>query len=92
MYPGDVVKQTYRMWENVQVLLNEAGADYDNVMQLVIYLRDISDYHTVKPLFDEKFPDIPKVFTLAPVCRPQWLIEMECVALKPAEYSQFNPF
>ena len=92
MYPGDVVKQTCRMWENVQVLLNEAGADYDNVMQLVIYLRDISDYHTVKPLFDEKFPDIPKVFTLAPVCRPQWLIEMECVALKPAEYSQFNPF
>lgn len=92
MYPGDIKKQTFRMWENVQVLLNEAGADYDNVMQLVVYLRDISDYHTVKPMFDEKFPDIPKIFTLAPVCRPQWLIEMECVALKKANYPQFRHF
>ncbi len=92
MYPGNIVKQTYRMWENVEVLLGEAGATYDNVMHLIIYLRDISDYHTVKPLFEEKFPNIPKVFTLAPVCRPQWLIEMECVALTEKNCPLFNPF
>lgn len=92
MYPGDIVKQTHRMWENVEVLLNEAGATYNNVMQLIIYLRDISDYPTVKPLFDGKFPNIPKVFTLAPVCRPQWLIEMECVALTEQNNPQFKAF
>ncbi len=92
MYVGDVRKQTLRMWENVEVLLNEAGASYDNVMHLIVYLRDFSDYNTVKPMFDEKFPDIPKIFTLAPVCRPQWLIEMECVALSKADHPQFNPF
>ena len=92
MYPGDVKKQTLRMWENVEVLLNEAGASYDNVMQLVVYLRDISDFHTVKPMFDKRFPNIPKIFTLAPVCRPQWLIEMECVAITLTEQPQYNPF
>lgn len=92
MYPGDIKRQTLRMWENVQVLLNEAGADYDNVMQLVVYLRDIADYPTVKPMFEERFPEIPKIFTLAPVCRPQWLIEMECVALTNAKHLEFNAF
>ena len=92
MFPGDVIKQTHRMWENVQVLLNEAGADYDDVMQLIVYLRDIADYNTIKPMFDEKFQKKKKIFTLAPVCRPQWLIEMECVALTKADFPQFRTF
>ena len=92
MHVGDVKKQTLRMWENVGVLLEEAGATYDDVMHLIVYLRDISDYPTVKPMFEERFPDIPKIFTLAPVCRPQWLIEMECVAITKAENKGFKDF
>jgi hypothetical protein len=30
----------------------------------------------------ERFPEHPKVFLLAPVCRPGWLVEMECMAVK----------
>ena len=58
MYPKDIVKQTHRMWENVEALLKEADCSYDEVSEMVV------------------------VIVQAPVCRPSWLIEMECMAVK----------
>ena len=84
MHVGNVQQQTLRMWENVETLLNEGGMSYDDVMQIIVYLRDSADYEMVKRMFEQKFPQIPTVFTLAPVCRPTWLIEMECMAVKKA--------
>jgi enamine deaminase RidA (YjgF/YER057c/UK114 family) len=84
LHVGNVQQQTLRMWENVEALLGEGGMTYDDVMQIVVYLRDCADFQIVKQMFDEKFPRMPIVFTLAPVCRPTWLIEMECMAVKQA--------
>ena len=92
VHVGDIVNQTYRMWENVETLLKEGGMTYDDVMQIVVYLRDCADYEIVQKMFEEKFSNIPYVITLAPVCRPTWLIEMECVAVKKAENTQFRNF
>ena len=92
MYVGDIEMQTRRMWENVEKLLDEAGMTMDDAAQLIVYLRDTADYEMVSRMFREKFPDIPTVFTLAPVCRPTWLIEMECIAIKSAENNNFNDF
>lgn len=83
VHPGDIRKQTLRMWENVETLLEEAGCTYEHVGHLLVYLRDISDYTVVEEMFEERFPGIPKVYLLAPVCRPGWLIEMECMAVRP---------
>ncbi len=47
---------------------------------MIVYLRDVSDYALVKGYLDSRFPNVPKVVLLAPVCRPHWLIEVECVA------------
>ncbi len=91
MYVGNVQQQTFRMWENVETLLNEGGMSYEDVMQIIVYLRDSADYEMVKGMFDQKFPHIPTVFTLAPVCRPTWLIEMECMAVKKAN-NDFRDF
>ncbi len=87
MHEGDIARQTKRMWENVETLLAEGGATYKDVAQLVVYLRDIADFAEVKRMFSERFPDIPTVFTLAPVCRPSWLIEIECLAILPQKTS-----
>lgn len=81
LYVGDIMRQTSRMWENVEALLQEAGANFSDVMQMVVYLRDIADYSVVNAMFRTRFPDIPLAITLAPVCRPTWLIEMECMAV-----------
>ena len=82
MYAGDVHRQTERMWENVEALLKEADCGFGDVGHIIVYLRDIADYAVVKEMFDKRFPDTPRVITLAPVCRPGWLVEMECMAVK----------
>ncbi len=92
VYVGDVKKQTLRMWENVETLLNEAGTTFDDVMQIIVYLRDAADYEVVNKMFEERFSNIPHIITLAPVCRPKWLIEMECVAIKKSHNPSFRKF
>ncbi len=93
VHVGDIVRQTERMWENVEALLAEADMNMaEHVAQIIVYLRDMADYTTVSRLFTERFPHIPTVITLAPVCRPEWLIEMECIALAPQQHEQFRPF
>ncbi len=81
VYPGDIIGQTGRMMENVAVLLEEGGATTNDIVQSIIYLRDTADYQVVKRFFDTFYPSIPRLIVLAPVCRPGWLIEMECIAV-----------
>ena len=92
MYPGDIRQQTHRMWENVETLLAEADCTFDDMAHLIVYLRDIADYSVVRQMFEERFPNVPTVFLLAPVCRPGWLIEMECMAVKKMENPEFSAF
>ena len=89
---GDIILQTKRMWKNVEALLKEGNSDFDDVMQIIVYLRDTADYEVVKALFAERFPHIPTVITLAPVCRPTWLVEMECIAVKERQNEKFRKF
>lgn len=81
MHVGNIRLQVERMLENVEVLLAEGNASFGDVMQLVVYLRDMADYEVVQTMIESRLPQIPKVFTLAPVCRPTWLVEMECIAV-----------
>ena len=91
--PGDIRKQTERMWENVEALLAEAECTFDDVGQMIVYLRDPADYPVVQSMYNERFPHTPKVITLAPVCRPGWLIEMECMGVKQVDNgSKYAPF
>ena len=82
VHVGDIRLQTLRMWENVGALLREGGMDFTDVMHLVVYLRDMADYELVKEMYEERFHDKPYVIVHAPVCRPGWLVEMECMAVK----------
>jgi len=81
LYEGDVKKQTNRMIENVEVLLSEAGCGFDNLASMIVYLRDPADYAVVKRIIEKRFPERPYVIVQAPVCRPGWLVEMECIAI-----------
>lgn len=80
LHVGDVCAQTDRMLENISVLLEEGGADWDKVSYALVYLRNAGDYSKVEAMLSERLGGIPHVVTLAPVCRPDWLIEMECMA------------
>jgi enamine deaminase RidA (YjgF/YER057c/UK114 family) len=92
MFAKDVEKQTRRMWENVEALLKEADCTYDDVCEMVVYLRDVADYELVRSLYEERFPQKPYVIVHAAVCRPGWLVEMECMAVKKMENNNYDTF
>jgi enamine deaminase RidA (YjgF/YER057c/UK114 family) len=80
---GDVIAQTARMLENVETLLAEADCATADMMHAIVYLRDPADYRVVESIISRRLEGVPYVIVHAPVCRPGWLIEMECMALKP---------
>jgi len=92
VHTGDIVAQTERMWENVETLLAEGGATFEDVAHMIVYLRDIADYEMVREKYARRFPEVPCLFTLAPVCRPAWLIEMECMAIRKNQNSEWDVF
>ena len=91
-HPKDIVRQTHRMWDNVEALLREADSSYDEVTVMIVYLRDFADYDVVRRLYDERFPEKPRIIVHAPVCRSGWLIEMECMAIKPMDSATMPEF
>lgn len=92
VHPKDIVRQTARMIENVETLLAEADCDLNDIAQITIYLRDSSDYSVVSRIFSERFPCKPYVIVNAPVCRPGWLVEMECMAVRENSDSSLPEF
>lgn len=89
LHVGDIRRQTERMWENVDALLSEAECGFEDVGQMIVYLRDVADYVVVNEMFEKRFPGIPRVIVHAPVCRPGWLIEMECMATKEVKNEDY---
>ena len=77
---GNVTKQTERLLENIGALLADGDATLANVRYFIIYLRDVADAAVVDDYMAKHHPDVPRIITYAKVCRPAWLVEMECIA------------
>ena len=90
--PGDIAGQTERMLENIGMLLEEAGCGAEDLAHLIVYLRDIADFHTVSDIFSRRFPHVPTAIVLAPVCRPGWLVETECMAIKGISSPEYEAY
>lgn len=92
LHSDNIKAQTFRIWENVEALLNVSKATLDDIAQIIVYLRNMDDYNTIKNLFDERFASVPTIITLAQVCRPAWLIEMECIAINNRGDARFRNY
>jgi enamine deaminase RidA (YjgF/YER057c/UK114 family) len=79
---GNVTKQADRLLENISALLSDGGATLNDVRYFIIYLRDLSDAQVIEDYMSKAWPDVPHLITHAKVCRPAWLVEMECIAEK----------
>jgi len=82
LWRGNVAKQTERMCENVEVLLDEGGMNSKDISHIIVYVRDIIDSIKVERMVREHYPEVPMLVVQGPVCRPGWLVEMECMAEK----------
>jgi enamine deaminase RidA (YjgF/YER057c/UK114 family) len=77
---GDVTRQAERLLENIGALLADGGATMADVKYFIIYLRDLADAAVIDEYMQSVFPQVPRIITHAKVCRPAWLVEMECIA------------
>lgn len=93
--PGDIEGQTRRMLANVEALLEAGQLTWHDVAHTIIYIRDMADGDAVERIIDEKLPcgvSAPRVIVRAPVCRPGWLVEMECMAVGERHNPEYAPF
>ncbi len=81
VHPGDVLRQLDRALENVAALLRAGNATLNALMHLIVYLRDPADYWRIRTALAERLPDVPAVFVQGRVCRPDWLVEVEGIAI-----------
>ena len=79
-FDGDVLRQADRMFGNVDVLLR-SGMTLDDMMHMIVYLRDPAEHARIDAYMTERFPNIPFIIVEGPVCRPDWLIEVEGMAI-----------
>lgn len=92
VHKGSVLRQLDRTLENVEALLKQAGGTLRDVCVFIVYVRDPSDLDTIDQLMRKRFASVPIQVVVAPVCRPGWLIEIECQATLPTPTTSFPAF
>lgn len=92
VHPGKVIKQLEHALENVDTLLRSGGASIDDMMHMIVYLRDPSDFAAIDARLREQFPDIPTIVVQGAVCRPGWLVEVEGMAIAPYDAPSLPEF
>ena len=82
MHEGDIDGQVNRMLDNVEQLLQAGGSSFDDAVSGITYLKDPSYLDPFYKAWDERgLPHtIPNAVSIADVCRPDWLCEMEVIA------------
>jgi len=92
VHQGNIRGQIQRTFQNIQALLSEAGSGMDDLNSMIVYLRDPSDHAEVENYILPRYSHIPHMLVHAPVCRPGWLIEIECIAIKSIENDSYHAF
>ncbi len=93
LYPGDVERQAERALENINALLNCHGAGIKDLKMMGIYLRNRVDFARISSFLDDNLPEgLPYVLAQGAVCRPEWLIEMDGIAVSSSGDERFRPF
>ena len=82
----DVVAQAERVHENIGAVLTKAGASFEDVVKVTIYLRHIGDRAAVNTVRRKFFGESRPASTLVEVSAfvlPDALVEIEAVAHRP---------
>jgi enamine deaminase RidA (YjgF/YER057c/UK114 family) len=87
---GDVGAQAEQAMANIARLLGEAGGELDDIVKITIYLTDPRYrepvYRTVGKWLKGVFP-VSTGIVVSALARPEWLVEIDCIAVKGATNS-----
>lgn len=85
VHVGDIEGQVDRMLLNVEQLLGVQKITPDDIVTAITYLKEPQFLDTFYDVCaDHSIPmDIPNTISVADVCRPEWLCEIEGIAVYP---------
>jgi enamine deaminase RidA (YjgF/YER057c/UK114 family) len=83
--PGDPVAQTERVFENLRLALDVAGASFADIIKFGVYVTDISILPVVREIRDRHVdrarPPASTAVQVAALFRPGYLVEIEAIAV-----------
>jgi len=81
--PETIEEQTNQALSNVEILINEAGSSKHNVLQMRVYISDISLWDKVNDVYGAFFGDHKPVRSIVPTRELHFgcLIEIEATAV-----------
>ena len=83
---ADVIRQSEQVLDNVGAVLHSAGASFDDVVRVGVYVRDMADREAINMVRRRYFGDARPASTLVEVsalAHPGALVEIDAVALLP---------
>ncbi len=83
MVEGDVTAQTRQVLDNLQAVLQAAGATFQNVVKTTIFLVDLQDFAAVNAAYAERFTAAPPARSTVQVARlpRDSRVEIEVIAV-----------
>jgi len=80
---GNIEIQTERVINNLQILIEAAGGDLDNIVMMQVFLTDFRNYDLMNQVYSKYFRDEPPArYTIAcGLCKPELLVEMAAIAV-----------
>ncbi|MDD5674738.1 MAG: Rid family hydrolase [Chitinivibrionales bacterium] len=92
LHLGDVAAQTRRTLENLRALLGAHNTTLKDLAFAFVYVRNFHEWPRVEAVLREEISaETPLIALEAKVCRPQWLMEIEAMAIIP-DKNDFSPF
>ena len=87
---GDVEGQTEQTLDNIEALISEEnfekngmpglGATLDEMAVARVYIKSQDDHEKVRAICERRLHELPTIYAVADVCRPELLVEIEGVA------------
>jgi enamine deaminase RidA (YjgF/YER057c/UK114 family) len=87
---GDPVAQTHETLDNIAALIGETnlarhglpglGATMGNLGLVRVYVKRQEDYEGIRAACQQRLGEVPTVYAIADVCRPELLVEIEGIA------------
>ena len=81
---GTIEEETHRTLQNIQSIVEAAGATLDDVVKCTVHLTDIEDFDRYNAVYRQYFPNIkPARTTVQSVLGKGIKVEIDCIAKMP---------
>jgi enamine deaminase RidA (YjgF/YER057c/UK114 family) len=96
-YLDDAAGQTRQTLDNIEALISERnflshgmpglGSSLDHLAIVRVYIKRPEDYAKVRAVCEARLGELPTIYAIADVCRPELLVEIEGIAVSQRQSS-----